>query len=63
MEEHYTQTRNTTANEPVQMVSSTNNEKRCKFKTLQFDFSTYQIGKNYDKHLEKQKFINMLRKG
>lgn len=30
---------------PVQMASFTNKEKRCKFKTLKFDFSTYQIGK------------------
>lgn len=55
MENSYPQTRNTMANKPVQMVSFTNKEKRCKPKTLKFDlFLPIKLAKNYDKNLEKQ---------
>lgn len=35
------------ASKPVQMACFTNKEKRCKFKTLKFDFSTYQLTRHY----------------
>ena len=35
------------ATKPVQMACVTNKEKRCKFKTLKFDFSTYQLARHY----------------